>query len=191
VEQSTLAYLATLTDAEMKRIVIVHDAPEERYTVDGLLWHVMIHEMRHTAQIAVLLRTQGIEPPWLDPEELAAVCLIMSRCFSARLARVFKNSAKKEAPESEVAFGASGVSKVWPVCYELLSIRGPLFWGNCVHCCVVLQVRITRAVDGRRNGELLVCRCGSKGNRDCSYAAVQAPQSLQSSDVAGDSVERV
>jgi len=34
--------------------------------VDGLLWHVMIHEMRHTAQIAVLRRTQGIEPPWLD-----------------------------------------------------------------------------------------------------------------------------
>jgi uncharacterized damage-inducible protein DinB len=66
VEHSTLAYLATLTDDELKRIVIVHDAPEERYTVDGLLWHVMIHEMRHTAQIAVLLRTQGIEPPWLD-----------------------------------------------------------------------------------------------------------------------------
>jgi uncharacterized damage-inducible protein DinB len=66
VEQSTLTYLATVTDDELKRIVIVHDAPEERYTVDGLLWHVMIHEMRHTAQIAVLLRTQGIEPPWLD-----------------------------------------------------------------------------------------------------------------------------
>jgi uncharacterized damage-inducible protein DinB len=66
VEQSTLTYLAGLTDYELKRIVIVHDAPEERYTVDGLLWHVMIHEMRHTAQIAVLLRTQGIEPPWLD-----------------------------------------------------------------------------------------------------------------------------
>jgi uncharacterized damage-inducible protein DinB len=66
VEQSTLAYLAALTDNELKRIVIVHDAPEERYTVDGLLWHVMIHEMRHTAQIAVLLRTQGFEPPWLD-----------------------------------------------------------------------------------------------------------------------------
>jgi uncharacterized damage-inducible protein DinB len=66
VEQSTLAYLAGLTDDELKRIVIVHDAPEERYTVDGLLWHVMIHEMRHTAQIAVLLRTQGIEPPSLD-----------------------------------------------------------------------------------------------------------------------------
>jgi uncharacterized damage-inducible protein DinB len=66
VEQSTLAYLGTLTDDELKRIVIVHDAPEETYTVDGLLWHVMIHQMRHTAQIAVLLRTQGIEPPWLD-----------------------------------------------------------------------------------------------------------------------------
>jgi len=26
----------------------------------------MIHEMRHTAQIAVLLRSQGIKPPWLD-----------------------------------------------------------------------------------------------------------------------------
>jgi uncharacterized damage-inducible protein DinB len=66
VEKSTLAYITALTDDELKRIVIVHDAPEERYTVDGLLWHVMIHEMRHTAQIAVLLRTQGIEPPWLD-----------------------------------------------------------------------------------------------------------------------------
>jgi uncharacterized damage-inducible protein DinB len=66
VERSTFAYLATLTDGELQRIVIVHDAPDERYTVDGLLWHVMIHEMRHTAQIAVLLRTQGVEPPWLD-----------------------------------------------------------------------------------------------------------------------------
>jgi uncharacterized damage-inducible protein DinB len=48
---------ATLTGDESKRIVIVHDAPEERYTVDSLLWHVMIHEMRHTAQIAGLLGT--------------------------------------------------------------------------------------------------------------------------------------
>jgi uncharacterized damage-inducible protein DinB len=64
--QSTLTYLATLTDDELKRIVTSHDAPEERYTVDGLLWHMMIHEMRHTAQIAVLLRTQGIKPPALD-----------------------------------------------------------------------------------------------------------------------------
>jgi uncharacterized damage-inducible protein DinB len=66
VEQSTLTYLATLTDDELSRIVMVDDWLEKRLTVDGLLWHVMIHEMRHTAQIAVLLRTQGIEPPSLD-----------------------------------------------------------------------------------------------------------------------------
>jgi uncharacterized damage-inducible protein DinB len=66
VEQSTLTYLATLTDDDLKRLVILHDSPEERFTVDGLLWHVMIHEMRHTAQIAVLLRTLGIKPASLD-----------------------------------------------------------------------------------------------------------------------------
>src|SRR5277367_1584235 len=66
VEQSTLAYLATLTDNALKRVVILSDSPEERFTVDGLLWHVMIHEIRHTAQIAVLLRTRDVEPPSLD-----------------------------------------------------------------------------------------------------------------------------
>ena len=66
VEQKTLPYLASLTDGELKRVVTLHDSPEERFTVDGLLWHVMIHEMRHTAQIAVLLRTQSIKPPALD-----------------------------------------------------------------------------------------------------------------------------
>lgn len=66
VEQSTLTYLASLTDDELKRIVILHDSPDEQFTVDGLLWHIMIHEMRHTAQICVLLRSQGIKPPSLD-----------------------------------------------------------------------------------------------------------------------------
>jgi hypothetical protein len=37
VERSTLTYLAALTDEDSKQIVIVHAAPEERYTVDGLL----------------------------------------------------------------------------------------------------------------------------------------------------------
>lgn len=64
VEQSTLSYLATLTDGELNRFV--DDSPTERYRLDGLLWHVMIHEMRHTAQIVVLLRTQGVRPPSLD-----------------------------------------------------------------------------------------------------------------------------
>ena len=66
VEQSTLAYLTTLTENELSRIVTVHDSPTERFTVDGLLWHIMIHEMRHTAQIAMLLRMQDIKPPSLD-----------------------------------------------------------------------------------------------------------------------------
>ncbi len=66
VEVRMLTYLATLTEAERTRVVIVHDAPDERYTVDGLLWHVMLHEVRHTAQICMLLRMQGVAPPALD-----------------------------------------------------------------------------------------------------------------------------
>jgi len=66
VEESTLAYLPTLNDIELKRIVTVHDRPGQRFTVDHLLWNVMIHEIRHTSQITVLLRTQGIQPPALD-----------------------------------------------------------------------------------------------------------------------------
>ena len=58
--------LATLSDDELKRVTSPHDEPNQHFTVDGLLWHVLIHEMRHTAQIAVLLRSQGIKPPSLD-----------------------------------------------------------------------------------------------------------------------------
>ena len=65
VEQSTLTYLSTLNDAELQRI-IAGDSADERFTVDGLLWHVMMHEIRHTAQIVMLLRMQGIKPPSLD-----------------------------------------------------------------------------------------------------------------------------
>ena len=63
VEQSTLAYLAALSEAELRRVVTDEG---QQFTVDGLLWHVMLHEIRHTAQIAALLRTQGIKPPSLD-----------------------------------------------------------------------------------------------------------------------------
>ena len=63
VEGSTLVYLATLTNAELNRVIIDEGQP---YKLEHLLWHVMIHEMRHTAQICVLLRTQGIKPPSLD-----------------------------------------------------------------------------------------------------------------------------
>jgi hypothetical protein len=55
-----------LTDGELRRVVSVHDAPEERYTADGLFSHVMFHEIRHTAPICLLLRMQGATPPSLD-----------------------------------------------------------------------------------------------------------------------------
>jgi uncharacterized damage-inducible protein DinB len=64
VEQSTLKSLADLTDDGLQRLV--HDSPTERFVLDGLLWHVMVHEMRHTAQIVLLLRMQGVQPPALD-----------------------------------------------------------------------------------------------------------------------------
>ena len=48
------------------RMQMAHSTPEKRLTVDGLLWHVMLHEVRHTAQIVMLLRMQGIKPPSLD-----------------------------------------------------------------------------------------------------------------------------
>ena len=66
VEKGTLAYFATLTDAELQRVVSVHDRPGQRYTVDGILCNLILHESRHVAQISVLLRTQGIAPPALD-----------------------------------------------------------------------------------------------------------------------------
>ncbi len=43
-----------------------HDEPDTHFVVDGVLWHTMIHEIRHTAQIVVMLRSQGIKPPSLD-----------------------------------------------------------------------------------------------------------------------------
>lgn len=44
----------------------MEDSPEEHHKLDGLLQHVMLHGVRHTAQITALLRTQGIRPPSLD-----------------------------------------------------------------------------------------------------------------------------
>lgn len=66
VEASTLAWMSTLRDADLEADVHVDDWPEKKFTVDSLLSHVMIHEMRHTAQVALLLRMQGIKPPALD-----------------------------------------------------------------------------------------------------------------------------
>lgn len=67
VETSTLAQLPRLVPEELGRRVVVSGARgEQRFTVEGLLWHVLQHEVRHTAQIAVLLRQAGVKPPPLD-----------------------------------------------------------------------------------------------------------------------------
>ena len=67
VEEATLAYLERLTPAELRRSVVVEDVEgAPACTVESLLWHVMQHEARHTAQIALLMRQQGVRPPSLD-----------------------------------------------------------------------------------------------------------------------------
>jgi uncharacterized damage-inducible protein DinB len=60
VEASTLKFLGTLNQTELERLV------EDKFTVDGLIWHVMQHETRHTAHIALLARQVGFSPPQLD-----------------------------------------------------------------------------------------------------------------------------
>jgi uncharacterized damage-inducible protein DinB len=66
VEHQSLAYLSSLSESDLASVVPVEDWPDKRFTLDGLLNHVLIHEMRHTAQIALLLRRQGVKPPSLD-----------------------------------------------------------------------------------------------------------------------------
>jgi uncharacterized damage-inducible protein DinB len=67
VETSSLAYLKILEPAELARLVTVEGRKGiEHFTVEGVLWHVMQHEVRHTAQIALLCRLAGFSPPQLD-----------------------------------------------------------------------------------------------------------------------------
>ena len=67
VEADTLRHLTALA-ADPERVVTVEDWPpgHQQFRQGGLLWHVLLHEVRHTAQIAALLRVQGIRPPQLD-----------------------------------------------------------------------------------------------------------------------------
>lgn len=66
VENESCDYIASLIESDLARQVVVEDWPEKQLTVGGLLWHVMIHETRHTAQMVVLLRNAGVQPPSLD-----------------------------------------------------------------------------------------------------------------------------
>lgn len=48
-------------------VKLVQDDPaSDTVTLDQLMWNVMTHEVRHTAQIALLIRQLGHTPPWLD-----------------------------------------------------------------------------------------------------------------------------
>lgn len=62
--RATWALLQGPVDEE--RMVALHDAPEERCSLGDLLWHAFLHEARHGAQVALLLRVLGQEPPALD-----------------------------------------------------------------------------------------------------------------------------
>ena len=62
--RATWAFLQGLVDEE--RMVALHDAPEERYPLGDLLWHAFLHEVRHLAQVVLLLRLLGQGPPALD-----------------------------------------------------------------------------------------------------------------------------
>jgi uncharacterized damage-inducible protein DinB len=64
VGRATWAFLQGPVDED--RVVAPHDAPEERYSLGDLLWHAFLHEVRHLAQVVLLLRLLGVEPPALD-----------------------------------------------------------------------------------------------------------------------------
>ncbi|MDX2268926.1 MAG: DinB family protein [Bryobacter sp.] len=66
VQVSTESFLSALTASEANRVVAVADPEPRKLTVQQLLWVVAIHEIRHTAQICLLLRQAGYEPPALD-----------------------------------------------------------------------------------------------------------------------------
>ncbi|MDL2343703.1 DinB family protein [Deinococcus sp. MIMF12] len=66
VQERTRAFLESGPDLERRVRLIQDDPRSETVSVDGLMWHVMTHEVRHTAQIALLIRMLGHTPPWLD-----------------------------------------------------------------------------------------------------------------------------
>ncbi|WP_345467139.1 DinB family protein [Deinococcus carri] len=62
----TRALLDTAPDLSRPVKLVQDDPASDTVTLDQLLWHVMTHEVRHTAQIALLIRQLGHTPPWLD-----------------------------------------------------------------------------------------------------------------------------
>lgn len=66
VQQQTLAFLDAQPDLSARVKLVADDPASAQVSLDQLMWHVMTHEVRHTAQIALLIRQLGHTPPWLD-----------------------------------------------------------------------------------------------------------------------------
>lgn len=67
VEADTLSRWPELMNvvATNRRIPVSEDRPET-ISPDEVIWHVMQHEVRHTAQIVQMIRLLGHQPPSLD-----------------------------------------------------------------------------------------------------------------------------
>lgn len=67
VEADTLRLWPDIMEAARagRRVEAFDDRPET-LSADEVIWHVMQHEVRHTAQIVLLLRLLGHTPPALD-----------------------------------------------------------------------------------------------------------------------------
>jgi uncharacterized damage-inducible protein DinB len=66
VEKSTLEHLEEFEASLTRELSFVRRDGTVMFTIEGILWHVMQHEVRHTAQIALLARQMGFSPPPLD-----------------------------------------------------------------------------------------------------------------------------
>ncbi|KQR40875.1 DinB family protein [Deinococcus sp. Leaf326] len=67
VEAATLAGWPELLEvAASDRRIPVDESRPETLAADEVLWHVMQHEVRHTAQMVQMLRLLGHKPPSLD-----------------------------------------------------------------------------------------------------------------------------
>ena len=66
VEKSTLEHLGKFESSLTRELSFDRTDGTVLFTIEGILWHVMQHEVRHTAQIALLARQQGFSPPQLD-----------------------------------------------------------------------------------------------------------------------------
>ena len=66
VQKRTTDFLDSGPDLDAPLKLVQDDPASPTASLDQLLWNVMTHEVRHTAQIALLIRQLGHTPPWLD-----------------------------------------------------------------------------------------------------------------------------